>query len=425
MEKENIKKMFLILCSKLYNLFIFLCEKIKILFGFMCEILRKNLSGTWDIKRFYGLYNFVFVALLLLLGGLTLFSAQKNFSENENRYLERKPEFSIKAVANGDYQEKMSRAMEDQFPARDFLMKAATVGEKAMGCKDIGGVYLGDDNYYITKTLDSDLSRVQFMKNLRYTEYFGKLAGNTTVILVPSAGIVLKDKLPKYGTLYNADDFYYTANQFFEYAMFLDIRRAVLDNKYKQLYYRTDHHWTLSGAYMGYEALCVSKGVTPKPYAEFMPKKMTSDFYGTLYSKTLDPAAVPDEIYAPHGALMDNVSMVVDDLGSGEEKPIYDEQKLKEKDKYAYFFGGNYGKVTIKTGSQTAKGKKLLVVKDSFANTFVPFLMEDYSEITMIDLRYYNESVQKLLKKGKYTDTLVLYEMSGYANDKNLFKLVQ
>ena len=117
--------------------------------------------------------------------------------------------------------------------------------------------------------------------------------------------------------------------------------------------------------------------------------------------------------------------MTVEDNGGSEELPIYDESRLGEKDKYAYFFGGNYGKLTIKTGSSEGKGKKLLVVKDSFANTFVPFLLEEYEKITMIDLRYYNDSVQELVKKEHFTDTLILYEMSNYANDKNIFKLVQ
>ena len=96
--------------------------------------------------------------------------------------------------------------------------------------------------------------------------------------------------------------------------------------------------------------------------------------------------------------------------------------KLTQKDKYAYFFGGNYGKaeISMKQGGD----KKLLVIKDSFANSFVPFLMEDYSDITMLDLRYYNASVQKLVEQGDYDRILILYEMSNFAQDTNIYKIV-
>ena len=88
-----------------------------------------------------------------------------------------------------------------------------------------------------------------------------------------------------------------------------------------------------------------------------------------------------------------------------------------------YFFGGNYGRMDIKTGSST--GLKLLVIKDSFANSFVPFLLGDYSSITMIDPRYYNKPVLKAANQGKYDHILILYETSNFAGDSNLYKLTK
>ena len=81
--------------------------------------------------------------------------------------------------------------------------------------------------------------------------------------------------------------------------------------------------------------------------------------------------------------------------------------------------GGNYAKVVIDTGAAT--GKSLLVVKDSFANSFLPFLVKDYDTITVLDLRYFREGVQPLADEA--TDVLVLYELTNFAADKNLYKL--
>ena len=100
---------------------------------------------------------------------------------------------------------------------------------------------------------------------------------------------------------------------------------------------------------------------------------------------------------------------------------LYDRSKLAEKDQYAVFFGGNWAKVTIDTGVEN--GRRLLLVKDSFANAFVPFLTEDYETITMLDLRFFAESVPELMAEEGITDVLVLYELSNFAADRNLFKL--
>ena len=100
---------------------------------------------------------------------------------------------------------------------------------------------------------------------------------------------------------------------------------------------------------------------------------------------------------------------------------LYDMTKLMEKDQYTLFQGGNWAKVTIETGVKN--GRHLLLVKDSFANCFVPFLTEDYETITMLDLRYFNDPVEELMAEQGTTDVLILYELSNFAADSNLFKL--
>ena len=49
---------------------------------------------------------------------------------------------------------------------------------------------------------------------------------------------------------------------------------------------------------------------------------------------------------------------------------------------------------------------------------------ENYKKIVMLDLRYYNLSVQKVLEENAGADILVLYEMSNFAKEGNLHKLL-
>ena len=183
-------------------------------------------------------------------------------------------------------------------------------------------------------------------------------------------------------------------------------------------------HLTLKGAYTAYCEYYkkAELGLTKEhTYESFNPVMVSNNFYGTLYSKALDINAKPDEIYAIYTKETKNARVTSND--QKESTGIYNEESLEKKDKYAYFFGGNHGRTDIDTNSNTKK--KLLVIKDSFANSFVPFLLENYSHITMIDPRYYNESIFETTLKGKYDHILILYEISNFAQDKNLYKLTK
>ena len=105
----------------------------------------------------------------------------------------------------------------------------------------------------------------------------------------------------------------------------------------------------------------------------------------------------------------------------GKEIPLYDMSAAGEKDKYKVFLGGNYGETTIKGGCNN--GKTLLIIKDSFANSLVPFLTADYENIIMLDLRYYMGSAKQLAADKGADEILFVCEMSSFANDKNMVKL--
>ena len=381
-----------------------------------------NDLGSFIMNKSYKIYVIIMFVLLAVPGLLLLVLPEREYSSNENRYLDKMPKADLQEISTGGFQDKVTSAASDQFIVRDFMMGVSTTFKKTLGFKDIGGVYIAKDNRYISKITSSDIVSDTFIKNLMYTSYFAEQQeAEVYTMLVPSPGTILGDKLPAFAPFYNADSMYNTVNTLLDTSKIIDIREILEQQESAaDIYYKTDHHWTLQGAYAAYREYCNTTGIQKHSYGSFNPEKVSGSFYGTLYSKVLDFMAKPDEIYAIRTEQAESAVVTCD----GEEKKgIYDRSALSQKDKYAYFFGGNYGRMDIKTGSST--GLKLLVIKDSFANSFVPFLLGDYSSITMIDPRYYNKPVLKVAKQGKYDHILILYETSNFAGDSNLYKLTR
>lgn len=370
---------------------------------------------------------FAGVTVMLGVFGLALFwMPQKPFSETENRCLATFQKASVSGFLDTSLQDNLTKGANDQFAGRDIWVKLSVELQRAFGAGDAGGVYFGKDGYYFERILDSQISGSRYLNQLRYLDQFG-IKSNTkvTFLPVPSAGTILTDKLPEHAVLYDADKLYRQAEGSLAHVDLLDIRPWLLKERERSpVYFKTDHHWTMEGAYQGYAAWCSRKGLTPKPLAFFEPKVQSGAFYGTLYSKAPVFQAKPDRFLLPMNI---SESEVLIDGKSTDNKcykcGIYDWEKLDTKDKYGVYFGGNFGRIDIHTGSKN--GKKLLIIKDSFANSIVPFLMQHYETITMLDFRYFQESALELIQSEHADEVLALYEMSNFAQDINFFKILK
>lgn len=359
-----------------------------------------------------------FLSLITILGVLTFLLPQKKYSENENRYLQTMPDITIHGIVSGDVQKEFDRYLSDQFPGRDFFTAGETKTKKLFGRKDVGGVYIGDKGYYFEKVNENDIEFDMYVKNLGRLEKFAQRFPKVpvSVMLVPSAGTILSDQLPPYAALYDADKMYRSAASTLKSCNFLDLRKTLSAEADQGLYYKTDHHWTTRGAYLGFCAFLEQKGISPLKYEDAGFKTVTNKFYGTLYSKALDSDAVPDSIE------LSPVSERVTATADGKESKVYDWSALEKKDKYKVFFGGNYGEVILTGGCKN--GKTLLIIKDSFANCFAPLLCDDYETVIMIDLRYFSGTISSAVKNQSVNEVLFLYEISNFANDGNLVKLL-
>lgn len=350
----------------------------------------------------------VLLAALMITGALIFILPDREFSENENRTLAQRPQPSAEAVLSGEFQTKLTDFLSDQFPARDAFMMTGTTVKLLSGQRDIGEAYIGHDRYYFEKLTEKDIDKKRFEKNLRSLDLLAKNDPDIpfSMLLVPSSGVILHEKLPPFARMYDADAMMQTAADTLEHTALTDITEALRGHCEDYIYYRTDHHWTALGAYLGYKA------IKPEGKAVYSESDKAADsFYGSLFSRTLDPRAQADSIYLPE--IPEGVSVSI----NGEPAAVYDRAKLNEKDKYQVFFGGNFGTVDIKNGA--GKGT-LLVIKDSFANTLVPYLLSDYERVIMIDLRFFGGSLKSLIASENVNEVLTVYEMNNFANEQSI-----
>ena len=364
------------------------------------------------MKKRTGLAPLIAIAVILL--GLSVGSffltPDRAFSENENRYLQLTPKLSWDTVMSGDFMEDMEEYTSDQIVFRDLWTATRSLLQRAEGKEDISGTYLGAEGRYFAKVTEDSFNRAGLEKNAGYIrEFFAASGKSCRAMIVPSPAGVLRDMLPE-----NAP--YYDEAGAFEWldaalgSSLLDVRATLAD--VEDPYYHTDHHWTTMGAQAAYRRWAEVTGHTVR---EDTLVCATEAFRGTLYSKVLLPDSVYDSVYyAPE---ITAESVVCD----GKDGTLYDRDALTRKDKYELFLGGNYGQCVITTG--TENGKHLLLVKDSFANSFVPFLLGDYETVTMIDLRYFRGSMAELAAESD--DILVLTEITNLAASGDYFKLMK
>ena len=227
-----------------------------------------------------------------------------------------------------------------------------------------------------------------------------------------------QDKLPRYAVLFDEDAVFAEMGAAMDGYRLVDLREpfaaACAD---EQLYYRTDHHWTTAGALLGYQCYRAAAGSAVPAAADYTVERHEG-FRGTLYSKVLDPDAAVDavELYRWDG---DTALTVTYD--NADHAGCYDLQKLAQKDMYEVFFGGNWPMVRITGGAEN--GRRLLVLKDSYANALLPFAAADYEMIAAVDLRYYLGSLTELIQTEGITDVLVLYSTSAFMSEAKIDRL--
>lgn len=369
------------------------------------------------IRIFKRLPGVIFMVLLLGLAGKEALSHQRTYSPVEKRELQTRPEISITKVLDGRFQKKYESYLRDQFPGRDHWVSFQTDMELFMGKNEIHNVYIGKNHYLLEHYTEKEFDPQQISKNLQALEKFvGKAKQNADVhvMMVPTKSWILREKLPAFAPHYKEQKFYDALQQKLEKEDVLISVEPVLDaHKEEEIYYRTDHHWTTLGAWYAYEQYTKAVGGDlQRAQGKKKFRCISKDFYGTTYAK-INYARQADkiEIYEPEDKLR-----VVYNMGEKKTKTLYDFSFLKTADQYSVFTGGNQAVLEVTGGIKN--GKTLLLIKDSFANSILPFLAEDYEKLVVVDLRQLNVSGDRLLEMFSPTDILILYNSAQFAQDK-------
>ncbi len=355
-----------------------------------------------------------FIGAFLLL---MVVMPDRDFSQQENRYLQRLPIFSLDALTEGDYTADFEKYTTDQFPFRDAWTSLKARCELLLGKKENNGVYYCAGGALIPHFDVPAKEAVD--KNI---DYLNALVDNTDIPvyfgLIPGAGEVQSSLLPKnapIGSQQTVIDWAYGRSR----AINIDVQSALSAHKDEYIFYRTDHHWTSLGAYYGSLALRQAWALPCPALDSYQRQTVSESFYGTTYSSSGYAWVAPDEMetFVP-----DDGSATVLDLGNDPptEGPLYDTSFLDVKDKYSMFLGGNTPLRSIDTGHE---GEKLLVIRDSYSDSLAPFLLDSFSRIDLMDLRYYRDSLAQYIQDNGFDKILVLYSVSNFSTDQNLFLL--
>ena len=349
--------------------------------------------------------------------GIFFFAApDKEFSQQENRYLAEFVPPTWETLKSGEFMEDFEDYVVDQFPLRDKWINLKAWGERILGKQENNKVYFGTDKQTLFAhfNLPADLpARVEYVNKLG-----SKLNIPVYFSLVPDKSFVYSELLPDNAP--NVDDgsmISAVQGVLSDKVTFIDLSGALSDDG---AFYRTDHHWTTMGAYQAYMALAQAmNGAYTTPAGS--PVKVTDSFFGTTVSSAGTGWVTPDEMHIWVG---EDSGISVERYPNGTPVPgeLYDESKLELKDKYSMFLGGNQP-LCILRNENAATDKKLMVVRDSYSDSLAPFLAQDYAEVHLIDLRYYKMPLPMYVMQNGIDEALVLYSNSNFSTDNNLFMM--
>ncbi|HJB02455.1 MAG TPA: hypothetical protein H9947_02160 [Candidatus Evtepia excrementipullorum] len=382
-------------------------------------------------KRYCIFITALFCAFIGVFLVANAVSPDRTFSEVENRNLEQLPAvdfgtpeklFRDGNFFNGQFMRDFETYTTDQFIGRDAWVDLKARTERALGKKENNNVYFADNDTLITRFDQPAADRVT--ENLNYVNKFVENVDIPVVFsLIPSQACIWADRLPEGAPNASQTDLMTQAQGAVTGATWADVYTPLMEHKDEDIFYRTDHHWTSLGAYYGYTGLASALGYTPVPLTDYTPTVRSTEFYGTVFSSSGVRWVKPDTIttYVPDDGIT-VVSHTYDNSGNPveEQRALYVESFLSVKDKYSMFLGGNQS-LGVVTNTNNPDGPKLLIIRDSYADSLVPFLTAHYSEIHLIDPRYYHLSVKDYVEQNGIDQALVLYSVPNFVTDGNMF----
>ncbi len=283
----------------------------------------------------------------------------------------------------------------------------------------VGDVYVTGDTafslyYFALEGANEYISDVDMIQK--------KLDGIATVydILAPSSvGIMLTDQAQeKLGVSSQKEAISYAFSNIEKLnkkVKCINVCQNLVDHNSEYIYFRTDHHWTALGAYYAYEEFCKAKGIKPTPISEYETVEFP-DFLGTLYAGSGQASALgehPDTVVAYIPKATNDMKFIGHDGAEYDWNVIEDVTDWEAETKYNCFVGGDEPFGVIENPNKT-DGSACVVVKESYGNAFIPFLVDNYQYTYIVDHRYfaiyekYGNDFVKMVKEKNIQDVILL-----------------
>ena len=417
----------------------------------------------------------VFAVMVLLVLGMIVgaaFFARPKKSVAEKRELEKFPKMSLSDMMKGSFFKDVSLWYADTYPGREGLIamngkvkslyglspKEKMVGtgakadeipvkEKKQAASDdlpdvveppsktkvdeavqeavTGDMYIKDGTaynvYYFTQSL---IDRYASIMNAA-----AKSLGDETSlysIMVPTNVVLLdKDMQKKIGDSDQAQSLQYLATKMSDKVNFVYLPKILAEHNDEYLFFRTDHHWTADGAYYAYKKFCDMKGLKAHKRSYFKETREFKPFLGTYYQKLRDEslAKTPDTVkaYIPNGT--NDAEIITTDDETLHSYVIVNADAYSEKNKYLTFLHGDDSKQVTIVNDQIEDESACLVLCDSYGNCFVPFLVDHYHTVYVLDYRHTDENVIDFCKDKNIEDLLVVGSIKVLPTKMSLDKL--
>lgn len=398
---------------------------------------------------------FIVAMAIFFVIGLAFF-LRPTISDTEKRELTKFPEFTMESFLSGEWTSQVSLWFADTYPLREGMIEANQSIEGIYGIKDeqviIGGVadeIPGGNEEIVFKPIDDgkgELGDGLYVNGDTAYElyYFKEQPSNNYVYVINDFAEQIGNRanvydmiVPKhYQISFSTEVMQKTGasdcNEAIEYMYGrladnvtpVRIIPELIKHNNEYLYFRTDHHWTARGAYYAYVEFCRQKGITPTPLSDYSKTGKAEGFLGSLYysDKNKNPAAMeknPDyiESFVPNGT---NRLDVYNADGT-----YYDWFAIVNTKATQYstcFISGDRALIEIHN-DQIDDGSSIVVIKESFGNAFVPFLVDSYEYVYVIDYRHWNGILSDFVIEKGIDDVLFLNVIGNSTAHDNICAL--
>lgn len=411
--------------------------------------------------------------LCLTLGMLfsLIIPLRPTYSEFEKRELASFPKFSFSALVSGSYFKDIDTWFADTFPFRERLISANSklselrgVGDKIYGLNDMAvqtvpqassektteaesgnkepsettekqtEPTVPDQINDVTQTLggilvigDTGYEYCSFHQGVadKYVGIINKTAqqlkgvSNVYCMVVPtSMDITMSDNVRKgINSCDQSEVAKYIYDSLNTGAKSVDLYTQLRMHRDEYVYFRTDHHWTALGAYYAYAKFCETAGYKPMSLEKY-EKVSYGDFLGSFYGDTNNSSMKknPDELIAYLPPYKSSLTFTNTQGKSFNWELVHDVSNYPISEKYNSFAGSDNPFTVIENLSKE-KGKTCLVIKESFGNAMIPFLVGKYKKVYVIDYRYYKKGIITFAKQNKIDDVLFINNASAVRSD--------